>query len=360
MKKLLIIFITIAMTCTFTLPVMAQDEAPAWQFYGSARMATFYSNLSDKASSVGGDSTIATSPTDDSDAGTIWNLQGNSRFGATVKGEQVGGGFEYGTGVNLRKLFGTYTMGEHEFLVGQTYTPIASMFYSNQVFAVDDNLLDVGNIYTGRDPMLQWSYKGLRLALAKPELNDLEIEESDVDSVVPQLEARYNYNTDTWFFDVFGGYNTYNIDSDEFDDTISAYSAGLGGGMNFGPGYVKAMGYFARNAANMGITNFSDASAGVINGSINDNDGYGLTGVLGFKATDKMLFEGGVGYTTFELDKGDFVEDETIAYYVQAVVDIVPGFFIVPEAGYYDFREDKEGADQGSETYFGAKWQINF
>lgn len=372
MKKFLVFFTAVALVCGFGIPAMAADEAPAWNFYGSARMATWYDNTSDKKTgSFEGDDTIGPD-----DSGTIWNLQGNSRFGATVKGETIGGGFEYGTGVNLRKLYGTYTMGAHEFLVGQTYTPLAYRFYSNQAFATDDGLLAVGNMYTGRDPMLQWKMGGLRVALVKPVVDDLDfgdniglpegsVIETDADSVIPQLEARYVYRTDMFALDVFGGVNTYNIEEDISgeDDTVTAYTLGLGGEVNFGPGFLKAQGWFARNGAQLGTADVGNASAQITAGGINDNDGYGVMGVLGFKATDSIVFEGGIGFTSFELDKDDPIlngTDETIVYYVNAIIDIVPGFFIVPEFGYYDFMDNMDGEDEGSETYFGAKWQINF
>jgi hypothetical protein len=369
MKKFFILFTAVALVCAFSVPVMAADEAVSWDFYGSARMATWYDNNSDNLhGNITGDPNIGLD-----DSGTIWNLQSNSRIGAHVKGETIGGRFEYGSGPNLRMLYGTYTMGEHEFLVGQTYTPLAYRFYSNQAFGTDDGLLAAGNVYTGRDPMLQWKMGGLRVALVKPVVDDLGYNsvgggEADADSVVPQIEVRYVYKTDTMAFDVFGGANTYKIEGVETDedpvtddDNITAYLLGLGGEFNFGPGYFKTQFFAARNGAQLGDSNWGgNNSAALIGDQVNDNDGWGGLGVIGFKATDTMTIEGGIGYTSYELDKGDFSKDETIAYYINAMIDIVPGFFIVPEFGYYDFKENFAGVDEGSETYFGAKWQINF
>ena len=167
MKKLLVLFFAIAMVAAFTAPALAAD-APMWNFYGSARMATWYSNTSDSDD----DSVIprgsVTGGFAGDDQALIWDLQGNSRIGARVNGETIGGRFEYGSGPNLRILYGTYTTGDHEFLVGQSYTPLAYRFYSNQAFNTDDGLLSAGNFYTGRDPMLQWKMGGLRIALVKP------------------------------------------------------------------------------------------------------------------------------------------------------------------------------------------------
>jgi hypothetical protein len=45
---------------------------------------------------------------------------------------------------------------------------------------------------------------------------------------------------------------------------------------------------------------------------------------------------------------------------LNCTINIAPGFFIQPEVGMIDFKEDFDKAEQGDFTYFGAKWQINF
>jgi hypothetical protein len=106
----------------------------------------------------------------DSDMDVLWGQQGNSRIGANVKfNDQIGGRFEYGTGVNTRILYGTYTFGNgSELLLGQTYTPSSSYFYSNSVYGADGDLLGVGQFYVGRVPMIQWKMGGLKVALVSP------------------------------------------------------------------------------------------------------------------------------------------------------------------------------------------------
>ena len=77
MKKFTILMAAIALVC-FSVPAMAVD----WNFYGNARMATFYTSrdFGDGKNAAG---------TDDSDTDLQWDLQGNSRIGATVKAESV-------------------------------------------------------------------------------------------------------------------------------------------------------------------------------------------------------------------------------------------------------------------------------
>ena len=99
-----------------------------WQFYGSSRFATYsYTrNLS----------------ANDDQRVTKWNSQVNSRIGARVKADDngIGGRFEYGTGVNLRRLYGTWNFGSGEVLIGHTETP-STYWESNQVWDVDNGTL---------------------------------------------------------------------------------------------------------------------------------------------------------------------------------------------------------------------------
>ena len=78
MKKLTILMAVAAVVC-FSVPAMAVD----WNFYGSARMATFYTSQDEK--DVGDKSTDLQ-----------WDLQGNSRLGANVKADHIKGQVELG------------------------------------------------------------------------------------------------------------------------------------------------------------------------------------------------------------------------------------------------------------------------
>ena len=148
MKKLLIIFAVLCLAA----PAMAAD----WNFFGSARMATFYS-IVDKDLNNDNDTVNRTQ----------WAQQSNSRIGANVKvNDQIGGAFEYGTGVNVRKLYGTYTFGGgSQLLLGQTYTPTSKYFYSNTVFDSDGDLFGVGQFYAGRQAMVRWKTGGFQIAI---------------------------------------------------------------------------------------------------------------------------------------------------------------------------------------------------
>ncbi|RLB95517.1 MAG: hypothetical protein DRH76_08005, partial [Deltaproteobacteria bacterium] len=158
MKKLLIVLAVLLLAA----PTMAAE----WNFYGSARFATWSTDV---------DMDVAG---EDSDRDTLWDQQGNSRIGATVKfNDEIGGAFEAGDSWNKRKLYGTYNFGAGQLLIGQTYTPSSANFYSNSVYNGDGDLLGIGQFYVGRVPMIQLTFGDLKLAFIKPNTdNDYEYE----------------------------------------------------------------------------------------------------------------------------------------------------------------------------------------
>jgi hypothetical protein len=354
MKKLFIVF---AILC-LAAPAMAAD----WNFYGSARMATFYTVV-DKD---------APAPNDDTINRTEWDAQGNSRIGANVKvNDQIGGGFEMSDSFGKRKLFGTYTFGGgSQLLLGQTYTPTSTFFYSNSVYDGDGDLLGIGQFYAGRNPMVQWKMGGFKIAGVAPNTPD-DTDDYAVDIVIPKIEASYKMKGDAFFIDVAGGFQTFKLDYfDEgtTDPTVTSYTVMIGGGMNFGAFYVNLGGNYGQNYGDYGAYNPSLAGVRAINNSgdftgteENDNTSYGVLGVLGWNMSDTWTFEAGAGYQMAELDQGDNTDESVMQYYLNAVWNIAPGFFIVPEVGYasYDYAGDAV-SDQPSLLYFGAKWQINF
>jgi hypothetical protein len=359
MKKIVILLAALSLA----LPAMAAD----WNFYGNARMATFYS-IADK--DVQGDN--------DTVNRTLWALQGNSRFGSTVMvNDQIGGGFEYGTGVNLRRLYGTYTFGGgSELLIGQAETPLGSFFYSSSVFNNDGNLLGVGQFFNGRQPMIQYKTGGLKLA-AITSNTPADTDAYFVDLIIPKLEASYQLKGDAWFMDIYGGFQTFGLDYFVGNDpTITAYVVGLGGGMNFGAFYLNLGGHWGQNMGNYTTANSAalgglraiNSQAGVdLNQNEADNTGYGALAALGFNLSEAWTIEAGYGYQYAELDvDGPAGDGESVwQAYLNATIDIAPGFFIVPEVGYasYDYVDGRfagQGDPNPNIFYAGAKWQINF
>ncbi len=381
MKKIGLFLAVLAMAA-FSVPAVAMD----WNFYGSVRMGTWY-ETGDASGLMGGGAYAPThmnNNLDESDAETIWDLHANSRIGAKVKHGNVSGYFEYGNATNpnnvwLRKLYATWKPqgANWTLLVGQTYTPI-DLFYSDQVYNEDEGLLSTGQAYDSRKPMIQLQYDGFKLAFVKvsgakdlgatfvgPDNTETA---ADVDVVVPKIEASYHHAWDTFYIDVVGAYQTYKVEnSSSFggDFTVDSYLFGGGGGVNIGPAYIRAFGWYAQNAKQLGMYLQGHADA-VVTGSgndldVEDTDSYGALGVLGFKVNDMLSLEGGYGYLKHENDL--YVDDsETYAFYFNAPITLAKGVFIVPEVGHYDYGNSTSvpNLDLKDFTYFGAKWQINF
>lgn len=359
MKKLFVLFAAVALVCAFTLPVAAAE----WGFYGSARMATWSTsnNVSDAAKLAG--------QHDDTD--TRWDLQGNSRIGARVKAGDVGGRFEYGSGPNLRLLYGTWNFGAGTLLVGQAYTP-TFVPLSNQVYGDDTDMLWYGGMMGScRQPMIQVSAQGFKLALVRPNVGvRYGVPGTDTDSTIPKIEASYSFKAGPAAFTVFGGYNSYTavdnvtVFGAETDYDIDSHLYGIAIKYAGGPFYVKGDIYFGQNLNAYGfvgpLTSWAPIKAP---GADTDVDDFGWMAVAGFKLNDMFTFEAGYGQTKTELDSVLTNEDDTAAYYVNASITLAKGVFLVPEVGKIDFKDrvtNGVSADQGDRTYFGAKWQINF
>jgi hypothetical protein len=337
MKKLFIIFAVLCLAA----PAMAAD----WNFYGSARMATFRVDVDPDIDGV------------DSDTDTQWAQQGNSRIGATVKfNDEIGGGFEMSDSFGKRKLYGTYNFGSGQLLLGQTYTPSA-IFASNSVYDGDGDLLGIGEFYEGRLPMIQLTFGGLKIALITPATAGPT---NDLDTTLPKLEAAYKYSADMFSVQAFAGYNSTTDEGTAIGDVdYDSYVAGIGVGLNFGPVFVNLGAHMGQNLGNYGAYQpYLDDEAAIVGGELKDNDGLGYLAVIGFKASDMFTIEAGYGHEETELDDSNNTE-EADQYYLNATINITKGFFIVPEIGMQKYSDDAS-SNEPEVFYYGAKWQINF
>ena len=350
MKKLFVILSAIMLAIVFAVPAGAVD----WDFYGSARMNTFH---------VYEDENANTRDFDDRD--TTWALNGVSRVGATVKEGDVGGRFEYGPSVNLRRLYGTWDFGAGELLVGKEYTPI--FFIANQVYPDDYGLSDFGGLFS-RFPMIQVKIDGFKLAFVSPNtgLPDNTLgAASDYDTSFPKIEASYTIAMDTFSLRVFGGWNAFKaVGTNDKEYDITCYLHGVAGVMNAGPVTLKGMFWSGQNVGLYGLTvdhgvNFTPdyIEAG---DKVEDNNGHGGIASIGFKLNDAIGVEAGVGYISAKDDVANTHDDEAWSAYLQAPITLAQGVTIVPEIGHCDYEENCDGEDEGHKSYFGAKWQINF
>jgi hypothetical protein len=345
-----------------------------WNFYGSARMATFYESR-DYGDGSGDQSGVGTqfNGDQDQDSEVQWELQGNSRLGATVKAENVGGRFELGlktgaTGgdadVGTRRIFGTWDFGAATLKVGKDYSP-TSQFISGQVYDGDLGLLGIGTGYSARNSQIALSFGGFEVALLDPRSGGIirGLTTGDVDHYLPKIEAAWGMSFDTWNFKLNGGYQMYEIEgagvADEDVDVIS-YTIGADAGVNFGPAYVKAAVTFGTNWADAGWHISGNGASYDGDDDTDDVDSLMAALVAGFKFTDQLTFEAGFGYREDDSDAPGEDKDEQYSGYLQAVISLAPGVWLIPEVGYYDLKNDIDDDNEGDFLYLGAKWQIDF
>jgi hypothetical protein len=348
MKKLMVLVAALALVAGSAMTAAAAD----WNFYGHARVSTFFVDVEEQV--AGGVDTTNYEQ----------GLQGNARIGAIVKvSDELTGGFEYGTGVNVRKLYGEWNFGAGSLLVGQTYTPL-NYFYSNQVYGDDNDMLAQGAVYSGREDMIRLKFGGFEIAVLGPNDDDLGFG-FDTETSMPAIEANYNLVMDRFSMNLGAGYQTYELlGTPTGDHDVDTYVVTLGAKTTFGPAYIGGNVYMGENVGNMiavsldGDNVWGDGYADWDGTNVVDNEALGYAIAAGFKANDMFAFEAGYGYVEVEEMGGALDDNEVQTYYVQSTITLAPGVFITPEIGMFDGEED--GAGNFETLYYGAKWQINF
>jgi hypothetical protein len=373
MKKITILMAAIALVC-FSVPALAVD----WNFYGSARMQTFWTSQDEK--DVGSKSTDLR-----------WDFHGNSRFGANVKADHIKGQVEYGAGsgsdggdgsVNLRRLYGVWNFGAGTLKVGKDYSPMTA-FVSAQAFDADLGLLEFGAPYAARPGQVALGFGGFEVAFITPKTS-VGLEDTSTGStgqtaggdekrIIPKLEASWGMGFDAWNFKLMGGYQYYSLkdvtsldNGQENDVKVTSYTIAGSGMFNFGPAYVGAQAQYGRNAGNaswlMSYTGWDEAGWDG-DDKTNDVDSYGGILVAGMKVSDMLSFELGGGYMVNDpkdADKGFDEKTKSYSVYLNSTIALAPGVYIVPEVGILEFGNTPEDNDQGNQFYLGAKWQIDF
>jgi len=352
MKKLMFMVAVLAM---FASSAYAAD----WNFYGSARVATFY-----------GKTEVDNTPNVNS---FDQNLQTNSRIGADVKvSDELTGCFEYGASggnADVRLLYGEWNFGAGSLLVGQDWTPLV-MWNSNQVWAVDNGLWGVGEYGGHRLAQLKLIMGGFRLALMKPDVNFMDTVGADLNSnsktrstevKIPAIGLKYIYSADNYNLKAMAGYSSFDILSAAGDKSVDSYVLGVGADISFGGFWFGASVHGGSNVGNLGNEWVNNTYTGTGYASYNgtvlvDNDAMGYELVIIYTVNDMIALEAGYGYCETEFDVPNSYADKVNSYYVQAPITLAPGVVITPEIGVMDFKD----ANQEKTTYFGAKWQINF
>ncbi len=399
MKKLAIIALVVAFAAVFAHTASANE----WNLYGSVRMATFwtsqdYGDLYKSSTNPSGDDVFGRN----SVRNLQWNLQGNSRIGATVKGDMLDGRFEFGvndnpTGggtVTVRRIYGVWKFAEGWGLkVGKDFTPI-TFFLSNQVFDTDNNLQLAGEAYGGRRGQVAVEGAGFKFAAITPSPTALDnlagtVADATTESKIPKFEASYQFNfTDAMSVHAFGGWQYYDlfwlnpVSAAKQEENVTSYMFGVGADLNSGTFFVKPQVSYYTNGAvagwlntNLGLNSSLPQQTPFINETGNGIvDVKSLMAMLafGFAPTESLGLEAGIGYLKSESDDYRLSDAQSVnfkntylEYYLQAAITIAKGVYLIPEVGFRDYGElegnpAEPNQDLGSLFYAGAKWQIDF
>ena len=352
MKKVIVVLAALAL-------MVSSAYAAEWNFYGSARLATFWEDTD----IISGD-----------DGNTQYSeyLQVNSRIGAKVKvSDELAGRFEYGASggnANIRLLYGEWDFGSGKLLVGQDYTPLCWL-WANQVYGHDGDLLPHGAVYSHREAQIRLTFGSFKIAFINPDDTVNNNGKSGgatyggtTDVTIPAIEVGYTLDLDVVSLDFGAGYSTFEATVGGNEEDIDSYVLALGAQFDKAGFFMKGDVYYGQNAGNLiwisvdGDYKIDDGFAefDTINGKFLDNECIGFMLVAGYKINDTFTVEAGYGYNQTELDDND--EDESATYYINTTIHLAPGVFVVPEIGVLDGDEDGD-----TETiYYGMKWQINF
>ena len=386
MKKLMVIAVLLLFS---TGSAYAVD----WNFYGSARVNTAYTQF-DKNPFTSGAAALGLASGEDTD-NYEQKLYGNSRIGAKVKvSDELSGRFEYGTlggDSNIRLLWGEWNFGAGSLGVGKNYTPLLFP-YSNQTYSIDGfnkgdhNMSTFGMLYGSRKSMIRLKFGGFEIAAVEPNSRFSLTPGLTVASIYgfytapteetkfPSIQAKYKYDFDGGHVALAAGYQTFELNNSE---DVDSYILGIGGRYDIGAVYLKGNFWGGQNVGNMadilvngglwssagnaGTDTFDGDGFGLAQWDgtqVNDRDAYAALFVAGYTIRKGLYLEAGYGYVNTELDvdgpAGD--EDDAHTYYLQSTIFLAEGVFLTPEIGRIDLNDD----DQPDATYYSIKWQINF
>lgn len=345
MRSVFVLLIAVVCCLGMTMP----GFAAVWNFYGSARVTTFM--------------TETDNPTGIADTRNYnQSLQGNARIGAKIKvSDELVGRFEYGSGVNIRHLYGEWNFGAGKFLVGQTMSPL-NITPSARTYRGDESMYNYGAVYAGRQPMVRLNFGWFQIAAVAPTSHTLGLVSSTTEFNLPKMEARIQWDFNQGYIRLAGGYQNYELTDSASGNAYDVESmiGAIGGEVDFWRMTLGASLWIGQNTGPYNLRCAADDMPVISGSDLIDNDGYGFVLVAGYKHNNMLSFEAGYGYVAAELDSDAFVKDDVMAWYLQSKITLAPGVFIVPELGIIDNKNDNTGAEKSEILYYGMKWQINF
>jgi len=379
MKKLFVVCIALAMVFAFTAEAMADMSA-----YGSVRFRTY---------TVAVDNPGATFDT----RTTAWNMGILSRLGFNFSSGDVGGKWEFDTGIasvtsaassvgwadtdsnrwgdlRVRHAYGYWNFGGGQLLIGQTF-PLADLnagvvYYTGNL---DQGFGSIG-LQTARPMQMRLTFGNFKVALISPYTTTMGVYTgaTAVDATIPKIELGYTLKLENIALDFVGGYQTLEdriVATDQSQD-VDSYLLAARVKANFGAFFVNFVAGYAQNARQYGLEYTDNVTGTAVwnaaSNTMNDCETINAALAIGFKISDTMTIQGGYGYTDSEADEfgGNKYEDTGFGYYVNLKVKLADNVYMIPEIVVIDGDDTTWGAatstEQASTTAAGIFWVINF
>ena len=379
MKKIILGLAAAAVIALVAVPAMAATQ---WNFGASLRYETFW-NQADFGD-VGGRDIQSGGAGLDSDGQLVWGVQPNSRIRMFMKSDSLEGYIELGYDVDNntirpREYWGKYKFADTAYIqIGHAHQLFNTPGLSNQVWENDLGLHGVGVSFRPPTPKIILGFGNFAFALAQPAnvgynapTPPATFPNHDIDTFIPQLQASYQYKTDTWRVKLAGAFQTFRVKTftatGSSSQNVNSWLVSLDGNINFGPLYLAGNASVGQN-----WNNAQWNTAGSLR-TINQTKPFNMFGkngtrnttsvmaavIVGYTLTEDLRFEAGLGYR-HDRNKNFNEDSDIITGYLQAKYTVAPGFFITPEIGYVHLDDNVAGTDAGYIWYAGAQWRMDF
>jgi hypothetical protein len=374
MKKILFFGFAALLLVAFTAPAMAAEKKVS--FYGDFRFNTYWYKMSkDYVTNTLG----LYNPQEKSESQLMYEPDfGDSRFGARFAEGPLSANVELRPVSDsiYRQWWGEYDFGSFQLLIGHTYTPACVAFDMSQ-FDSESGVLYGDLMSRLRTNQIRitvpFAMGSFKIAAQNNPENDAEFTGPAYTNylkklTLPEFEACLTVNAGPATVDLFGGYATYKYeDPAGGSESVNSNLWGAKVNVPFGPLYVTAEFYGAKNPANYGeltssSLHYTTKLIDTTTGQTNDSTLKGYGGLLGYKLNDMVTAE--FGYFTEKVERYAQESDDNGTYYLVFAVTPVKGLTIYPEIGVRDEKNivaaDGTKTKQGKRSYIGAYWKISF
>lgn len=348
------------------IPAMASE----FNFYGSARMSTFWNTVDTKAAGINKGSTT------DFDE----HMNATSRLGVNATNGDMTGKIEIGlkeggNGLYTRLMYGSYKFGFGKVLLGQDYNNY--YLISNQV-ALDDNVNNnYGSLWDGRQPQIKVTLdNGLYFSAIQPSTNTSGGNNAANENYLPKLNVGYEGKAGNFAFGagVVGQAFKQTVAAagavPELNDSVTSLLGYFHGTLKLDALELKANIGVGQNTGDMGFTNANATATNKYVSKTATSSGKDTTSYEGYIQASYTLspalkLNAAFGYAADDNDTY-YNTDNRMQVYVNAPIMLGKGFSVTPEITYQD-QLDQAGTKggtkplDGDKSYIvGAKWQMDF